>query len=125
MKNLNTILALLLAIAFAFFGIMKYIENPNVVFSTIADRSGMDIFEPFVRMLTGIGELVTAALLIMPKTRKLGILTGLAILIGAIGFHLSPWLGINVPGIGHGLFFTAVIMFVVNLYLALKLRSAQ
>jgi len=23
---------------------------------------------------------------------------------GAIGFHLSPWLGINVPGMGHGLF---------------------
>jgi len=117
MKHLNLILVLLLAAGLIFFGVQKFgAENP--IFSIIADRSGIDLFEPVIRMATGVGELAAAALLLIPKTRKLGVLAGLAILIGAIGFHLSPWLGINVEGIGHGLFFTAVAMFALNLILA-------
>lgn len=121
MKHFNLILALVLAAAFAFFGVMKFIENPNTVFTIIADNSGMGFFEPYVRMATGIAELGTAALLAMPKTRKLGVLAALGVLIGAIGFHLSPWLGINVPGIGHGLFITALIMFTLTLVLATRI----
>jgi len=118
MKNLNLILSIILAAGFVFFGVSKFIENPNTVFSLIAERSGIDLFEPVIRMATGVAELGTAALLLMPKTRKLGVLAAIGVLIGAIGFHLSPWLGINVPGIGHGLFFTAVAMFVLSLVLA-------
>lgn len=119
MKHLNLILTLILAAGFIFFGVQKFGAS-NPIFSVIADRSGIELFEPIIRMLTGVAELGTALFLIIPKTRKLGVLAGLGVLVGAIGFHLSPWLGINVPGIGHGLFFTALAMFVLNLILAAR-----
>ena len=74
-------------------------------------------------MLTGVAEIVTALLILFPRTRLLGALAGLGVLAGAIGFHLSPWLGINVPGIGHGLFITAVTMFVLTAILFVRLRK--
>ena len=40
---------------------------------------------------------------------------GLLILIGAIVFHFSPWLGIDVPGIGPSLFYTALAGLALNL----------
>lgn len=101
-------LALLLAAFFAYFGVQKFIANPNPIFSLIAERSGIALFEPTVRMLTGAAELIAAVLLAIPATRRLGALLGLAILLGAIGFHFSPWLGIDVPGIGTSLFAMAV-----------------
>jgi hypothetical protein len=39
---------------------------------------------------------MAAVLLVLPVTRFMGALLGLGILFGAIGFHLSPWLGIFV-----------------------------
>ena len=119
MGKLVKILPFLLGAGFLFFGAQKF-GATNPVFGIIADRSGISLFEPTIRYLTGVGEIVAGLLLLIPKilSRKAGTLIGLAILIGAIGFHLSPWLGINVPGIGHGLFVTAVIMLLVNLFLA-------
>ncbi len=108
-------LSLVLAAGFIVFGVQKF-GATNPVFSIIAERSGIDLFEPLVRRLTGVAELATAILLLIPnmKSRLLGSVLALGVLGGAIVFHLSPWLGINVPGIGHGLFFTAVAMFVLN-----------
>jgi len=123
MKKLPLILSLLAATLFIFFGVQKF-GATNPVFSIIAERSGISLFEPVIRMLTGVAEISTAILILIPRTRLLGALAGLGVLIGAIGFHLSPWLGINVPGIGHGLFIVAVIMFVVTALLTIVLRKA-
>jgi hypothetical protein len=123
--KLSTALPLALAAGFAFFGVQKF-GAENLVFEIIAERSGLPIFEPYVRILTGLGELTTAALLAFPnaRSRLLGALMGVAILIGAIGFHLSPWLGIHVPGIGNGLFATAVAMLALtSVYAATLLRA--
>lgn len=109
MSKVTLSLSLILAAGFVFFGVQKF-GAENIVFETLAQRSGLNIFEPYVRYLTGFGELTAAVLLILPRTRLVGSLIGLGLLIGAIGFHLSPWLGINVPTIGHGLFFTALAM---------------
>ena len=123
MKHVNLILFILLGLAFLFFGVQKF-TGPNPIFAKIALNSGIDLFEPVIRMLTGAGELTTGVLLLLPKTRKFGVLLGLPILIGAIGFHLSPWLGINVPEVGgHWLFFTAVGMLIVNLILFFRFRT--
>jgi len=62
-----------------------------------------------------MSEFVAAVLLLIPRTRLVGALMGLGLLVGAIGFHLSPWLGINVPGIGHFLFFTACGMTILSI----------
>ena len=120
------ILSILLAVGFVFFGVQKF-GAENIVFETIAERSGMAFFEPYVRMFTGVSEILAAILLLIPRTRLAGALMGLGLLVGAIGFHLSPWLGINVPTIGHFLFITACIMTflsVINLKL-LKSSGAK
>jgi len=90
----------LVAAFMAFMGVQKF-TGPNPVFSYIAEQSGIALFEPGVRMLTGLGELGAAALLIagffIARARSFGLLLSLAVLGGAIVFHLSPWLGINAP----------------------------
>lgn len=115
-------LSLILAAAFVFFGVQKF-GSENIIFETIAENSGIGLFEPIVRMMTGVAELVTALLLLIPVTRRSGALSGMLVLIGAIGFHLSPWLGIAPEGIGHGLFITAVAMFVGTAVLNILLRN--
>lgn len=122
MNKVTLILSLLVAAGFVFFGVQKF-GATNPIFSIIAERSGISLFEPVIRMLTGVAEIVTALLILFPRTRLLGALAGLGVLAGAIGFHLSPWLGINVPGIGHGLFITAVTMFVLTAILFVRLRK--
>ena len=122
MKNVVLILALVVAAGFIFFGVQKF-GAENIVFATIAERSSISLFEPLIRMLTGVAEVGTAILILIPRTRLLGALAGLGVLAGAIGFHLSPWLGINVPGIGHGLFFTALGLTVLTATLFVLLKK--
>lgn len=126
MSNSKITLALSLALAagFIFFGAQKF-GAENIVFETIAQRSGISIFDPYVRMFTGVAELATALLLLLPRTRYLGALGGTGLLLGAIGFHLSPWLGINVPTIGHFLFIAAVTMLTGSLINLVLLRKTQ
>lgn len=117
-------LSIALAVGFIFFGVQKF-GAENIVFETIAQRSGFSVFDPYVRMFTGFAELAVALLLLIPRTRFLGALGGAGLLIGAIGFHLSPWLGINVPTIGHFLFIAAVTMLIGSLInLALLRKTA-
>jgi len=122
MQKATLILSFIVAAGFIFFGVQKF-GATNPIFSIIAERSGISLFEPVIRMLTGVAELGTAVLILIPRTRLLGALAGLGVLIGAIGFHLSPWLGINVEGIGHGLFITAVIMLVLTAVLFSRVRK--
>ena len=74
-------------------------------------------------MLTGVAEVGTALLILLPRTRLLGALAGLGVVTGAIVFHLSPWLGINVPGVGHGLFITALVLFALTATLFVVLKK--
>ena len=122
MKNVILILALVVAAGFIFFGAQKF-GATNPIFSIIAERSGISLFEPQIRMLTGVAEIFTAILILIPRTRFLGALAGLGVLAGAIGFHLSPWLGINVPGIGHGLFITALVLTALTATLFVLLKK--
>jgi len=100
-------LVLALAAFFAFMGAQKF-GAENIIFATIAEKSGISLFEPLIRMITGVAEILTAILLVVPKMRTNGARIGLLILLGAIGFHLSPWLGINVEGMGNSLFMMAL-----------------
>jgi len=122
MKKSLLILPLAVAAGFLFFGVQKF-GATNPIFSVIADRSGISLFEPVIRILTGIAEVITAILILIPRTRLLGALGGVGVLAGAIGFHLSPWLGISVPGMGHGLFIVAVIMLVLTAALVVVLKK--
>lgn len=93
------VLAVAFAAALAFMvGLPKFIgPSPNPIFALIAGRSGIDLFEPYLRYATGAGELAAALLLVIPRTRFLGALVAGAITLAAIGFHLSPLLGTAIP----------------------------
>ena len=118
MDMLVNAVRLLLAAFMAFMGVQKF-GGPNPVFSYIAEQSGMGFFEPGFRMLTGGLELLAAALLVVGvfKVSLASLLSGIPsrmlravlidgwlgamlsaiVILGAIVFHLSPWLGINAP----------------------------
>ena len=124
MNVLRWILAVLLAAFFGFMGVQKFGAD-NVIFSTIAERSGISLFEPVVRMITGVAEILAAVLLLVPKMRTNGARIGLLILIGAIGFHLSPWLGISVEGMGNSLFMMAIGGLILTMAVLFLERSAS
>lgn len=107
-------------------GQVKFFDlaGENIVFQTIAERSRYDIFEPTGRVLTGILEVLAALLLFLPFTRRAGAFLSSLILFGAIGLHVSPWLGREVPlslavgetaTDGGALFSLAIAMLVASL----------
>jgi len=72
-------------------------EGRNVVFPTLAEKSGYYLLEPTGRYVVSLLEVLAALLMILPWTRRIG--AGLAVLVtaAAVGAHLTPWLGIQVP----------------------------
>lgn len=106
-------------------GQVKLLDEPgrNIVFQTLAQRSGIALFEPAGRVLTAFLELFAALLLIFPFSRRLGAFLAFCILAGAVGLHLSPWLGRevplslaeNAPHDGGELFMLAVAMLAASL----------
>ena len=70
--------------------------------------------ESWGRISLGIIELITAILVLIPKTKIIGMITSLGIIIGAIGSHLLV-LGVNVSNDGGGLFTLAIIVFVASI----------
>lgn len=78
--------------------IQKFVGlEPNPVFGLIAARSGLGLFEPWVRYGTGVLELIAVALVLWPAARREGAQLALFVAAGAIAFHLSPWLGVQLP----------------------------
>ncbi|GAO44392.1 DoxX family protein [Flavihumibacter petaseus] len=70
----------------------KFTGQPESV--TLFTQLGM---EPWGRIGTGIAELITAVLLLVPATCFYGALAGMALMAGAIFFHLTK-LGIYFGG---------------------------
>lgn len=76
--------------------------------------------EPFGRIGLGIIELITAGLILYPRTSMVGMVLSLGIIVGAIGSHLLV-LGLEVEGDGGGLFSLALVVLVADLlYFAMQ-----
>lgn len=71
-------------------------EARNVVFPTLAAKSGFPMWEPTGRFLTGLGHVLAALLMLIPWTRRFGGLLAMLIGLGAVAMHLT-WLGVEVP----------------------------
>lgn len=75
-------------------------EESKFIFSQL----GM---EPWGRIGTGVLELLSSILILIPTTTAIGAVLGIGLMSGAIFFHLTK-LGISVQGDGGQLFFYAV-----------------
>lgn len=93
--------AFLLAAFLVFMGVQKF-GPENIIFATIAHRSGIGLFEPVIRIVVGVSEIAVAGLLLAPRLRLYGALGAIGVIGGAIGFHLSPWLGVATPTTAAG-----------------------
>lgn len=107
---------------------MKLLDRPgeNIVFQTLATNSGVTVFEPAGRFMVACLELLACLLLLLPPLRRLGALLSTVILGAAVAFHLSPWLGREVPASldpsntatdGGVLFMLAILMLVASVLL--------
>ena len=108
--NKQTIIIRVLSIAAAIILIetlyYKFSAHPDSVllFTTLG-------VEPWGRIGLGIVELITAILLIVPRTTAIGSAIGLGIISGAIFSHLFI-IGINFNNDGGALFTLAMVVFV-------------
>ena len=118
MNALRWILSLILAGLFVYMAVFKFLPevngSVNPVFPVIAKNTGFAFVEPYFRWLTGAMEIITALLLLVPATRRVGAGLGLMILIGALVAHFTPILGIEVEGAGKTVFYMAIVMTVLS-----------
>ncbi|MEO1554149.1 MAG: hypothetical protein AAFR82_09440 [Pseudomonadota bacterium] len=70
----------------------------NIVFATLAQNTGIALFEPTGRVVVALGELLAAFLLLLPFTRRLGAVLSFVILAAAVALHMMPnILGREIP----------------------------
>lgn len=78
--------------------------------------------EPYGRIGTGIAELITAILILIPRTSLFGAVMGCGVMLGAIFAHFFV-LGIEVKNDGGTLFILALITFLCCVILVFKERT--
>jgi hypothetical protein len=95
----------------------KFTAQPESVyiFSTLG-------IEPYGRIGSGVFELITSILLLLPKTRLYGSFLGIGVISGAMLSHLFI-LGIEVQNDGGTLFLLALIVFFSCLYILITERE--
>ena len=67
------------------------------VFQYIEHKSGIDLFHPFSNYVVGAAEVVAGAFILFRRTRLAGASVASVVMVGAVAFHLSPWLGVSTP----------------------------
>lgn len=95
----------------------------TLYFKFTAQPEAVELFtklgvEPWGRIGTGIIELITSILLIVPSTVFLGALLGVGLMAGAIASHLTV-IGIVSQGDGGQLFIMAIIVLTCSLIILL------
>ncbi len=80
--------------------------------------------EPFGRIFSGVLELITAVLILNPKTTFWGAVLGLVTMIGAIASHIFI-LGIDTNKDGGKLFYLALTVFVFCVILLIKFKKGK
>lgn len=116
-KNLLIILKLIAA----------FILLQTLYFKFTASKESVDLFtklvgaknEAYMRIGTGILELITSILLLVPKTTYIGSALGIGIMAGAIFSHITI-IGFESQGDGGQLFLYAVTVFVICIIISLS-----
>lgn len=95
----------------------KFSAAPESIY--IFSKLGM---EPWGRIGIGILELIAASLILVPATTLFGALLAIALMTGAVFFHLTK-LGISVQHDGGQLFIYALVVLVSSTALVIIYRS--
>jgi uncharacterized membrane protein YphA (DoxX/SURF4 family) len=95
----------------------KFTAHPDSVY--IFTQVGL---EPYGRISIGILELISAILILIPKTIWLGAGLTLGIITGAIVMHITK-IGIEVNDDGGTLFYMALLIFILALFVLWKNRK--
>lgn len=110
--------ALALWIAYVFIWYLQYKftghEGSVWLFTVLTDWLGFHGHEKFMRIATGAAELTAAILCLIPALRAVGAAMTMAIMGGAIFFHVVSPLGIDPYGDGGVLFREACMTLVVG-----------
>ncbi len=119
------LLAAFIAYIFIFYLQYKFTGHPGSVdlFTTLTDWLGFHGHEKVMRIGTGSAELVASILLFIPATQVLGAALSLAIMTGAIFFHLVSPLGVDPYGDGGVLFKQACGVWVSSLVILVLRRK--
>lgn len=85
-----------------FFGVMKFTGAAHIFPYMEYKMAGegiavADYVYPWMNYATGALEILAGALLILPFTRRVGSLLAALPFLGAVAFHLSPYLGTSTP----------------------------
>ena len=104
-KTISGLLRITIAIILLQTLYFKFTAHPDSVH--IFSELGV---EPWGRIALGIIELITAALILIPRSQIIGIFLSLGIILGAIFSHVLV-IGFNVSNDGGGLFTLAIIVF--------------
>lgn len=67
------------------------------VFQYIEHKSGIDLFHPFSNYVVAAAEVIAGGFILFRRTRLAGASVASFVMVGAVAFHLSPWLGVSVP----------------------------
>lgn len=119
-KTLSNALQIFVALVYLQTLYFKFSAHPDSVyiFSTLG-------IEPAGRILVGFLEGITAALVLIPKTRLPGAILSIGVISGAVLAHLGP-LGIEVNEDGGSLFLLAVLVLMASLaILFLRLEETR
>jgi hypothetical protein len=119
MKNiLSKIAAIIAAIILLQTLYFKFTAQPESVY--IFSKLGI---EPYGRIGSGIFELITGILLLLPKTRIYGSILGLGVITGALFAHIFV-LGFEIQNDGGTLFYLALTVFFCCLFILIYERKA-
>ena len=102
MTILKWVLALAVGGFLIMFGVMKFTGGAHIFHYIEFKAAGAgapfaEFAYPLGNYATGLLEIAAGVLLILPMTRRLGAMLGVAPLAGAVVFHLSPLLGVTTP----------------------------
>ena len=118
------VLSIYIAFVFIQSLFFKFTSAPEsiYIFQTIEDWIGLGFFEPGMRYLIAVAELIFGILVLIPATRIIGAIGALGVITGAIFFHLVSPLGVVVQG-DPTLFILAVGVFLSSIGLLYLLRD--
>ncbi len=102
MAILRWVLALAVGGFLVFFGVMKFTGGahifPYIEYKAAAAGAPFaELAYPLGNYATGGLELIAGLLLIIPMTRGIGSKLAVLPFLGAVAFHLSPFLGVTTP----------------------------